>query len=762
MCQICGQPDNIRCNCQVTQPFCDQCGNDNDCVEKMDAQCVFYHLNCTNPAGLVNLGIPCNTDLETILEALDDLVGNSFNIPFQGQETSSIRWVSNGPAGHKPYAHVKISEDDGNIAEIHADGVFVPAPVIPDPEPVEFVNVTNDCITITVTQDEDGKYRITPSIDIVCLINKIRTEHLVEFCELVSECTCLQSIANLTATFAAACPNGFILNEETEQCESTETTPPNVSGSIVTACPTQYYQYSQYGAIVYNGGFNAAGEGIGANITADITAGNVTPITTNEVWRDNVNNAGTNDPHYGPANRAALWSCDSPTFVGTLGFVVPINAPTTKTYYVAVAADNEFQIDVDGVNVVTSNNGTGNAYWMSDGGAKFRFWHIYPINLTAGVHTLSVAGTNVGGPGFFAAEVYDNTLAELQAAALDPAFTANRAAFPLGSNPYSNLNLIFTTRCARGGGSFTVGNATCPDNTWTLDTTGGSPLTPPCQGINNDTSQWVCRRTTTAPFSGYTATLVWDRIPSAINYTVEQKPTGDPDTSYVACVGSPVANPVSGTTVNLVVSGLPTDEFTFRVKANFETCSTEFEPVEAEKATCVPVSLSAVDNPLLPATNGVAYYEEFPLSGTGPFLLVLSGLDVPVWMNVQIIGSNLVISGTPDNTGEVDVVIQVSNCGSIETTDTYTGSINVLSAGNFVEKFTVANTQPNLCLLNTEIAAYYSGAFTPGVTVLYTDALMTTPVAGYDYVNRIDTGITYNLNDTTGVVGTATGHTCSW
>lgn len=130
MCQICGQPDNIRCNCQVSQPYCDQCGNDNVCEEKMDAQCVYFHLNCTNPAGLPNLGIQCNTDLETILEALDDLVGNSLNIPFAGTETKTIRWVSNGPAGHKPYAHVKISQDADNAVEERNDGLYVPEPAV--------------------------------------------------------------------------------------------------------------------------------------------------------------------------------------------------------------------------------------------------------------------------------------------------------------------------------------------------------------------------------------------------------------------------------------------------------------------------------------------------------------------------------------------------------------------------------------------------------------------------------------------------------
>lgn len=753
MCQICGQPDNIRCNCQVSQPYCDQCGNDNACEEKIDAQCVFFHLNCTDPAGLPNLGIPCNTDLETILEALDDLVGNSMNIPFAGTETATIRWVANGPAGHKPRAHVKISEDAGNIIEERTDGIYAPEPDTP-PAPV-FVDETNDCITINVTEDEAGIH-IIPSLDILCLLNKIRDEHLVEFCELVDQCQCLLPLENLIATFAPACPEGFTLNELGTLCEATETTPATINETVVTACATQYYQYSQYGALVYNGGFNSAGEGLGVNLIADIGAGNVTAITTAEVWMDDVNNSGTNDPNYGPANRAALWDCSSSTAAGTLGFIVPINVPTTKTYYVGIAADNEFAIDVDGVNVVTSNNGTGNAYWMSDGGAKFRFWHIYPINLTAGIHYISISGTNVSGPGFIAAEIYDNTLAELQAAALDPAFTADRAAFPVGSNPYSNLNLLFTTRCARGGGSFTVGNATCPDNTWTLDTTGGDPLTPPCQGINNDTGDWICTRTTTSPFSGYTATVVWDRIPGAINYTVQQKPTGDPDTSYVDCTGSPVVDPGTGTTATLVITGLLTDQLTFRVRANFADCSGEWAEVVGEtQSGCTNVSIADVT--FTPATVGTPYSFSIPLSGTAPF--VLSAITKPAWMTIAIVGSNVEITGTPDSVGSVDgeqVQFTVTNCDTGSTT--FNQNLLILDSNSFAEMMRFGSVQETICG-QPEQVVYFTGAFGPGVT-LYNDAAHSVPVTGFDFVGRTSTAIIYALNSATGVVGANTGNSC--
>lgn len=752
MCKICGQPDFIRCNCTVTQPFCDQCGGENDCDEIIDARCVYFHFNCDDNGGLPNLGIPCNTDLETILEALDDLVGNHFNIPFEGQETNTIRWAANGPAGHKPYAHVKISEDDGNIIEEREDGIYATAVPV-----VEFEEVTNDCITITVTQDEAGVFHITPTLDIECLLNKIRDEFSELFCEVIGDCDCGLPIENLTATFAAACPTGYQLDEEGENCIFEETTEPTLSETTTTACPTEYYQYSQYGAIVYTGGFDAAGRGVSGDvlngILTDVANTDVVLITTAEVWRDDINDSMTNDPNYGPANRNALWDCSDPEFVGTLGFIVPIEVPTTKIYYVAIAADNEFSLDVDGVNVITT---TGSTLYWNDGGAKFRYWHIYPINLTAGTHYIGISGTNVGGPAFFAAEIYDNTLVELQAAALDPAFTADRAGFPLTQSVYSNLNVIFTTRCARGGGSFTIGNATCPDNTWSLDSTGGDPLVPPCQGINSDPAEWVCRRTTTAAFTGYTATLVWDRIPSAVSYEVQQKLTGDPDINYVASVGSPVANPGVGTTVSLVISGLASDNMTFRVRAIFENCESEWFSVAADPAPCTPVSFT-LDAELVEATEDVPYFNEITLSGTGPF--ALSGVTKPSWMTIQIIGNTLIISGTHNATATDEVVeFTVSNCDGAEQ-QTFAGTIDTIVANGFAGR--ISNNLLTHCSEGTTILYKDNNpaVLAPGDTI-YTDAAMTTELTGFDYVSIVSQGNIFNVNDTTGVVGSDTGDAC--
>lgn len=124
-CQTC---NHAPCTCGFTaEPYCDQCGDETPCTFKLDAACVFFHWKCTVPGGLPNLGIDCNTSLEEILIILDDLVGNNFNIPFEGQESETISWVMGGIAGHSPTAQVKVSEDEGNIIVIHDDGLYASA-----------------------------------------------------------------------------------------------------------------------------------------------------------------------------------------------------------------------------------------------------------------------------------------------------------------------------------------------------------------------------------------------------------------------------------------------------------------------------------------------------------------------------------------------------------------------------------------------------------------------------------------------------------
>lgn len=62
------------CTCGISQsPInCDPCTRTKYCLEKMDSNCVFYHLNSPEEiSNLTCLGIPSNTSLTIILEAID-------------------------------------------------------------------------------------------------------------------------------------------------------------------------------------------------------------------------------------------------------------------------------------------------------------------------------------------------------------------------------------------------------------------------------------------------------------------------------------------------------------------------------------------------------------------------------------------------------------------------------------------------------------------------------------------------------------------
>lgn len=69
----------------------------------------------------------------------------------------------------------------------------------------------------------------------------------------------------------------------------------------------------------------------------------------------------------------------------------------------------------------------------------------------------------------------------------------------------------------------------------------------------------------------------------------------------------------------------------------------------------------------------------------------------------------------------------------------------------------LGNTLSGVCAAAVS-TLYTSGTFVPGST-LYIDAAMTTPVTGFVYA--LYNGIIYNLNTSTGVLGTDTGQSCA-
>lgn len=203
MCPICQQQGLLRCQCESAQPFCDQCAEENRCIDKIDSQCVIYHWdndpnNPPPPSKLTCLGIANGTPVEKILEIIDTYVCNAFNIPFAGVDTPSIKWTAGGPAGHNPKADVILSPDAGQIIVQRANGLFsendhkvkVNAGDPPAYLEDQIDGGTDGIVTNTVINNA-GVLDIVPAIDIGALLSAIinNNTYLTLLCDAVATCS---------------------------------------------------------------------------------------------------------------------------------------------------------------------------------------------------------------------------------------------------------------------------------------------------------------------------------------------------------------------------------------------------------------------------------------------------------------------------------------------------------------------------------------------------------------------------------------------
>ncbi len=115
-------------------------------------------------------------------------------------------------------------------------------------------------------------------------------------------------------------------------------------------------------------------------------------------------------------------------------------------------------------------------------------------------------------------------------------------------------------------------------------------------------------------------------------------------------------------------------------------------------SSCIPVSGGTFDPG--DGTWGTSYSYSFPLSGTAPFFII--GSTKPAWMSGAIVGTDLVLSGTPNVTG-TGIVVQfnISNpCG----TDLFSATIDIGDGGRSV--FVINNTTSDIVLTNSNGFSY--------------------------------------------------------
>lgn len=255
-----------------------------------------------------------------------------------------------------------------------------------------------------------------------------------------------QAIAPFCAT-APVCPTGWTLSPDGSQCtkiSSQASVPPSGSGGspgIVERVTNN--QWNEGGALLFAPGFNSDGSGtvVQALIVPHFWVNGATVWST--ATRNNTDSR---------MNAAGIWvsgHSDGSPYNEFIGFSRKITTLAAKRVYVGIAGDNTVRITLNGTELLTMTNQLG--------GANFNYWSIYPIDLIEGDNYVEVFGSNSGGPAGFAAEIYDNTQAQLIAA-----------------TSVGDLNIIFTTSSLAGQPfdlGQTIGYSCAPG--WALDTSGG-------------------------------------------------------------------------------------------------------------------------------------------------------------------------------------------------------------------------------------------------------------------------------------------------
>lgn len=131
------------------------------------------------------------------------------------------------------------------------------------------------------------------------------------------------------------------------------------------------------------------------------------------------------------------------------------------------------------------------------------------------------------------------------------------------------------------------------------------------------------------------------------------------------------------------------------------------------------------------ATNGLVIFPNGNISGTSPYLI--TGVSADTTYDVQVL----------------------NNCGGVGFIQQITTPSGTIYSGDFL----LNNVLYSLCG-GDPVVLYSSAPFGTGVT-MYTDAGLTTIVTGYIYIASALDGIIFEINTSTGVVGSPTGNVCN-
>lgn len=301
------------------------------------------------------------------------------------------------------------------------------------------VIISSNCLNFNIDYPIDIEYKITNCALQVYFTDNINERRFIYFDYLDNDVTSELVLQDRFKTYytgggPCVCPIGYTYNLELDICEKIVLTPITPSGVVRNACRTSSIAYTNFGVALYS------------SYSTDGTGVSTIQHLSDPYWSNTsvVNNVGV-------LNRTAIWACGADgnpqggTFLPTneyIGFLFPITITETKTFFVGIAGDNRVRIRVDCNDIVDMNESAmGVQYPAASTSAPFKYWHIYPVTLTAGRHIIELTGYNTGSVAGFGAEIYDNTAAEI-----------------IASTDGTGLNIIFTT-ADKGGQPLQVSNS---------------------------------------------------------------------------------------------------------------------------------------------------------------------------------------------------------------------------------------------------------------------------------------------------------------
>lgn len=237
--------------------------------------------------------------------------------------------------------------------------------------------------------------------------------------------------------------------------------------------------------------------------------------------------------------------------------------------------------------------------------------------------------------------------------------------------------------------------------------------------------------------------LTWSNTPSATqSVTVSYKLTSS--STYIIATNNLQIFPsgsINGTTPFNITGVTPGSTYNVRVVNNCGGAGFVSQ-------ISVPTSGLVTDNYLISnslylicGTSPVQLYSSAVL-GTGITIYTNAGLTIPLTGYVYIANST---------NGEIFQINSITGLVGIDT--------GTVCATGTAGSYTLGNNTGTICAA-AATTLYTNGAFGVG-KILYIDSALTTPVTGYSFVVNSADGVIYNLNTSTGLIGTTTGLSCT-